>query len=150
MKNIKVFILLLCLMLVGCGKKSYFTCNIDIDNNIDNYKHSGIYKIYYKGDYVTKIDKEDNYYSNNKNTLNYLNELNELQYYDLSDKYGGVTYVINSNEDSIEIKSSIDLKEFDIKSYSKDDKIDSNYVLSNKLLKNGIKRVYESRGAICK
>ena len=151
MKILRLILLLFVFTLViGCNSNNTITCTLDIKNEVQNYQNTGNYKIYYKGNYVTKIVKNEEYASSDKSVLNYFYEVKELEYYDLSDKYSGVTYEIKKNEGSIKIKATIDLNTFDIKSMVRDGKIDKDYVISNKLTTSGIKRVYESIGATCK
>lgn len=145
----KIIILIFTLFLVGCSKEEMFTCNIEIDNNIQNYTMKGIYTIYYKDNYVTKIEKKEQFISPVEEVINYLNESKSLEYYNLNDLYGGYTYTINHNETSVAITSKIDLSLADLKKMEQDKKIDKDYVINNRLTKSGIVRVYESKGAIC-
>ena len=149
MKVLKVISLLLVFMLFGCGKKNYITCTINVNNDIENYKNIGTYKIYYNNSFVTKIEKEENYISDETFIIDYFAESKELEYYDLNDRYGGLLYNINKLEKKVSIKSTLNFKEFDLKSMVKDGKIDRDYVINGRLTTIGIKRIYESRGAIC-
>lgn len=149
MKILKVFSLPLILMLVGCGKEKVIVCNTDINNNVQNYKTTGVYKIYYNDNYVTKIEKNEKYTSDDNSMIEYFYESKSLEYFDLSDKYGGVTYNIEKLKDEIDIKSNIDLKEFDLNRLSKDGKIDKDYIINGRLTLNGLKRIYKSKGIVC-
>ena len=151
MKLIRVFsIFVLLLLVVGCKKDQYMICDISLNNETQNYELTAQYKVYYKKNYVTKIEKHEIYKSSDKKVVNYFNELNSLQYYDLSDKYKGVIYDIKAIEQGVEINSSINLKKFDIKRYVKDGRIYNKYVKGKKLLLSGLKKIYEAKGAICK
>ena len=149
MKVLKVLILFLILFITGCGKEKSLICNIDIKNNIQNYSVTGYYKVYYKGDFVTRIEKREKYLSDEKSVIDFFEESKELEIYNLSDRYGGVIYSINSTGNSVIIKVKIDFKEFNVDQMSKDGNIDSDYVLGGKLKVSGIKRLYEEKGAIC-
>lgn len=126
-----------------------FTCNIEVDNNLQNYTMKGIYNIYYKDNYVIQIEKKEQYISPNEEIINYLKESKELEYYNLNDLYGGYTYDVKNSETSVAIISNIDLSLVDLKKMEQDKKIDKDYIVSNRLTKSGIVRVYESKGAIC-
>ena len=125
------------------------TCNIEVDNDLQNYTIKGIYTIHYKDNFVTRIEKKEQYISPNREIINYLNESKSLEYYNLNDLYGGYTYDINHNETTVAITSNIDLSLVDLKKMEQDKKIDKDYVVGNRLTKSGIVRVYESKGAIC-
>ena len=144
----KIISLIFILFLVGCSN-DYITCNIEVNNNIQDYNMIGEYKIHYKGNYVTKIKEQEKYISSNKNTLNYFEESKKLDYYNLNDLYGGYTYTISNSDGSINFSSIIDMELVDIKKMVKDKKIDKDYVISNKLTTSGIVKIYESKGAIC-
>ena len=145
----KIFLFIFTLFLVGCSKNEYITCNIDVDNKIENYNMNGVYKIYYKDNFVTSIEKKETYISSDVDMIKYFNEVNNLEYYNLNYLYGGVSYEINSDETSVNLNVNINLELLDIKKMVKDNKIDKDYVISNKLTKSGIVKIYESKGAIC-
>lgn len=145
----KIVSLLFILFLVGCSKKDYITCNIEINNNTDNYTMTGIYKIYYKSNYVINIEKKENYISSDESMIDYFYESKNLEYYNLDDLYNGYTYKIDKDESSIDINVTIDMNSVDINEMVKDQKIDKDYVISNKLTTSGIVKIYESKGAIC-
>lgn len=145
----KIIVLIFTLFLVGCSKEEMFTCNIEVENNLQNYTMKGIYTIHYKDNYVTRIEKKERYISSDEEIINYLKESKELEYYNLNDLYGGYIYDIKSSETGVAIISNIDLSLVDLKKMEQDKKIDKDYVINNKLTKSGIVRVYESKGAIC-
>lgn len=149
MKVLKVFSLVLILFLVGCSKEKYIVCNVDINNDLQDYSNIGAYKIYYKNNYVTKIEKQEKYISKDKDVIKYFKDYKELEYYDLNDKYGGITYNINDIENGIKISSNFDFKLIDVNSMAKDGKIDRDFVILGKLTLGGIKSIYKSRGAVC-
>lgn len=148
-KFLKLFSLLFILLLVGCRKEEYITCNIEVNNNIQNYEMNGIYKIYYNGNYVEKIEKKEKYISSDISMINYFDEVNNLDYYNLNDLYGGVIYTIKNNKNDVEVDVTIDMDNVDIKKMVKNKYLDKDYVISNKLTTSGIVKIYESRGAIC-
>lgn len=147
MKKVIVFIFLL--FLVGCSKEEIIICNIEVENNLQDYTMKGIYQIYYRDNYVSRIEKEEQFISKNESVLKYLNESKNLEYYNLNDLYGGYKYTINYNETVVSIKTTIDLNLVDLEAMEKDKKIDNTYIVNNRLTTSGIVRIYESKGAIC-
>lgn len=147
MKKVIVFIFLL--FLVGCSKEEIIICNIEVENNLQDYTMKGIYQIYYRDNYVSRIEKEEQFISKNESVLKYLNESKNLEYYNLNDLYGGYKYIINYNETVVSIKTTIDLNLVDLEAMEKDKKIDNTYIVNNRLTTSGIVRIYESKGAIC-
>lgn len=145
----KIILVLLVLLITGCDKNKYITCNIAVDNKVQNYTMNGTYKIYYKDNYVTKIKKLEKYISSDKTMIDYFNESKNLEYYNLNDLYNGFEYKINSDEKSVNIDVKINFDLVDIKQMVKNGYLDKNYVISNKLTKSGIVKIYESKGAIC-
>ncbi len=133
----------------GCGKEKYSSCNINIDNTLENYSKSGTYKIYYDKTFATKIVEEEVYNSSNQDTLEYLEESSKLKYNNLKDLYGGYDFDIKLNGDNLTIKSTINLEEVDLKEMVKNKDINDDYVKANKLTFTGAKHIYEDKGAIC-
>ena len=145
----KIILVIFALFIVGCSKNEYIICNIDVDNKVENYNMTGLYKIYYKDNFVISIEKQETYISLDEDTINYFNEAKNLEYYNLNDLYDGVSYEINSSKNSVDLNVNINLELLDIKKMVKDKKLDKDYVISNKLTKSGVVKLYETRGAIC-
>lgn len=145
----KIISLVFILFLVGCSKNNYITCSLEQENKIQNYIATGEYKIYYKDKYVTKIEKLEKYISTDQTVLNYFQESKKLEYYNLNDLYGGYDYNIKNNGEFVLINTFIDTSLVDFKKMVKNQYIDKNYVISNKLTTSGIIKKYESIGAIC-
>lgn len=145
----KIFIIICILLLTGCNKEEYFTCTTNLYNETQQYKLKAFYKIYHENSFVTRIEKEEIYTSFNKNTLNYFNEYKNLEYSNLNNLYGGFTYNVDLKDDEVKLNVTIDMSLVDIKKMLKDDYIDSNYVVSNKLSTAGVKNIYKEKGAIC-
>lgn len=151
MDRIKIFIIfIIAIMITGCGKNNYITCYSNISNDLENYNLKSDYKIYYKTSFVTKIEKNEKYISTDINKLNLLEEIKKLEYYNLNDKYGGVTYSIQNTEKQVIVKSIIDLESFNVTQMVKNGEFDKDYVINNKITVNGLKKIYESRGLICR
>lgn len=147
MKKIIIFIFII--FLTGCSKNNYITCNINIENKVDNYNLNGIYRIYHKNNFVTKIEKEESYISSDESVIEYFNEIKDIEYYSLNDIYDGFSYKINTIENKIDLFVNIDLELVDLKQMVKDKKLEKEYVVSNRLTTNGIVRFYEAKGALC-
>lgn len=145
----KIISLIFILFLVGCSKEEYITCNIEVDNDLQNYTMTGTYKIYYDGSYVTRIEEQEMYVSSDQTMIDYFIESKNLDYYNLNDLYGGYTYTIKSSETSVSLSATIDVSLVNIKQMVNDQKIDEDYVISNRLTTSGIVKTYESKGAIC-
>ena len=146
----KLFIFLSLFLLLGCTNKiEERTCKINVENGIEGYTLKGEYKIYFdKYEYVTKVEKEEMYESNDEEVLEYFNRSKEIDYKNIS-KYGGYEYTVEKLDDKVHINVIIDLKQTDVKQMIIDKKIDRDYTDKNKITLYGIKDYYESKGAIC-
>ncbi len=148
-KLIKLSSILVVLLICGCGKEKYITCTNNIDNTQGNYKLNATYKIYYNKSYVTKIEKDEKYTSNDKSVLDYFEESNDLTYSNSNDLYGGFTYNIKRNKEYVSINTVIDFNIADIKKMVREGYLDKNYVVSNRFTTSGAKKYYEAIGATC-
>lgn len=150
MKPLKImFLLVVFICMSGCGNEKYFVCTIDVDNSNENYSLNATYKVYYDGNYVTKIEKNDYYSSNDLNVLDYFKEYKTLEYDNLNSIYGGFDYSVDLNENDLIFNTTINLEDVDIKKMLSNGDINSDYVVSNKLTTSGIKYLYKAKGAIC-
>ena len=145
----KVFLLLIVMLLSGCSKENYFTCEIDLENKIQEYHLKATYKVYYKNSYVTKIEKSEIYETDNEDTYNYFNESKSLEYTNLNNLYGGITHTISLEENKVILDAAFDMNIVDIKKMIKNKYIDRDYVIGNNLTVGGIKNIYKEKGAIC-
>lgn len=150
MKTIKVFYLFILLVLVtGCNKEKYMTCTIDIKNSEQNYNLQATYKIFYKDNYVTKINKNEIYNSGDEDIIDYFEEYKNLDYKNKNDLYGGFEYHIDSDNESLELNVIIDLNNVNIDKMINDDILDKDYTINNRLTITGIKYFYSAKGANC-
>ena len=143
------FLIVLCILLSGCGKNNYFYCKINVENNLEGYKLKGTYKITFKGNFVTYIEKKETYTSDDTDIISYFRQAKDLEYSNLLNNYGGVEYKVTNSERITQIEAKINVDKMDIKQLSKDGLIDKDYVTSNKISINGIKHIYEAKGAVC-
>lgn len=149
MKKI-IFSIFLLLLVTGCGKEKYITCENHVTNIDSNYVLDSNIKIYYKNDKVKKILVNENYTSDDENTLKYLNEYKDLYYQNQNDLYGGYIYNIKNNDNNITLDIEIDLNKLDVKKMVIDGKLDKYYTKQNTLTLTGAKYYYSSKGAECK
>lgn len=146
---LKMFCLISILFLVGCGRDKYKTCNMNITNKSQEYTQNSNYKVYYRGKYVTKIVKYDNYMTDNEVTLDYLVQSKKLELADFSDVYGGLEYNVALDENNIKIQAIIDMSKVDIDKLKVNDYLDYDYVSSDRLTLTGAKYFYEAKGFTC-
>lgn len=149
MKRLFLILIVSIFFLTGCSKEKYFTCKIELYNEVQEYQFIAEYKVYYKKSYVTRIEKEEVYTSENEDTLDYFNEYKNLEYMNLNNLYGGITHTVEFKGNKVMLNANIDVSLMDIKKMIKNKYIDRDYVVSNKLTTGGIKKIYEEKGAIC-
>lgn len=136
-------------LLTGCSKDEYFICKIDLHNEQMEYHLNATYKVYYKNSYVTKIEKNEIYETDNEDTYNYFNEAKNLEYLNLNNLYGGITHTISLEDDKVILDATYDMSIVDIKKMLKNKYIDRYYVIGNNLTVGGIKNIYKEKGATC-
>ena len=143
----RLFIILSFIFFItGCSKENYFICKIDLVNDINEYKLDAIYKVYYKDTYVTKIEKEEIYTSENNDTLNYFKEYKQLEYTDLNNLYNGYSYEVKLINNKVKLNTTIDMSLVDVGKMIKNNYIDKDYVISGKISVGGIKNIYKEGG----
>lgn len=145
----RIVVLLIVILLTGCSRDKYFICKIDLNNEQMEYRLNATYKVYYKNSYVTKIEKQEIYETDNEDTYNYFNEAKNLEYLNLNNLYGGVTHTISLEENKVILDAVIDMQNVDIKKMIKNKYIDRDYVIGEKLTVGGIKNIYKEKGATC-
>ena len=146
----KIFVLLSLFLLVGCTNKiKEGNCKIDLKNSNEGYTLKANYKIYYdKNEYVTKIEEDITYKSDNESVLDFYYKAKSMEYQKLYN-YNGIEYSIELIDNKIKITSTRDLKETNVKKMIKDKLIDRDYTSANKLTLYGMKDYYEAKGAVC-
>ena len=147
MKKILLCFLLL-ILITGCKDKN-IVCKGSINNKTENYKLNSEYKIYYKGNYVVKIEKEDIYSSKIKEEMDYLEEINTLNLDNKKSIYGSYDYNIEKKDYKLKVNTEIIIKDLDIKQMILDDIISRDYVVGNRIVKSGVIDYYESKGLKC-
>lgn len=146
----KIFILLSLFLLVGCtGKIKEANCKIKLENMKDGYTLKANYKIYYdKNEFITKIEEDVTYKSNEESVLNYYYDSKSMEYQKLYN-YGGIEYTVEQIDDEVKINSTRNLGDTDVKQMIKDGVMKKDYTSANKLTLYGMKAYYESKGAKC-
>lgn len=146
----KIFVLLSLFLLVGCTNKiKEGNCKIDLKNSNEGYTLKANYKIYYdKNEYVTRIEEDITYKSDNESVLDFYYKAKSMEYQKLYN-YNGIKYSIELIDNKIKITSTRDLKETNVKKMIKDKLIDRDYTSANKLTLYGMKDYYEAKGAVC-
>ncbi len=139
------------LCLTGCGAKTgTITCTLSQNDVVNGYKLESEYKINYKGDTVENVETVETVTTDSKELLDsFETSLNDT-YSKTNETYGGYTYKVTKESDKVTSKVKIDYSKMDIEKFVKDQPALKTYVKNNKLLKNGIKSLYESMGATCK
>lgn len=145
----RIVLLLIVVLLTGCSKDEYFTCEIDLNNEQMEYHLNATYKVYYKNSYVTKIEKKEIYETDNEETYNYFNEAKNLEYINLNNLYGGITHTISLEDNKVILDATYDMSIVDIKKMEKNKYINSYYITGNNLIVGGVKNIYKEKGAIC-
>lgn len=145
----KLLFMILIFLLCGCSKEKYFICTSKITNKVQEYELIGTYKIYYENTFVTKIEEQEIYISNNKETLNYFYEYKKLDYENLNNLYNGISHSIEKENTKVKFNSVLDFSIIDIEEMLKNKYLSKDYIVLGKLTTSGSKYIYESKGAVC-
>ena len=153
MKKIKILVIaIMCLFVVGCGKKEVIkTCKLVSDQSSNGYKSNTTYTIYSKNDIVTKVEQKEVIDSKKKDILDfYKNEYNSM-YKKYNKTYGGTTYSVSIEGDKLLLNVTIDYNKFDMDKYLNDNKEIKKYLnKKNQYTLDGIIEMYENIGGSCK
>lgn len=137
----------------GCDNKKEVmkTCTVTSNNTVQGYKMENEYKVYGTGKVVDKVVTTEIVTSDDESILNYLEEFINSTYEATNSNYGGYTYTVERKDNKVIAKTTIDYNKMNLEKYVEDNSIMKNYVNSdNKLLVEGIIKLYESMGATCK
>lgn len=153
-KYIKFLLVLLVLLVVTilsvCTSK-LDTAECSFKSNQNDYKIDTKYKIYYKDNIVKKVNINEVITSSKKDKLREFNNSFKSQYERNNRLYRGYTYKIKNNKDSLVLTINIDYTVFNMKKFIEDNEAMKEYVnKDNKLTLNGIIKMYESSGSVCK
>lgn len=165
MKKKILMLLIICIcLLTGCGEKEEKLLDTDISNNIDldekdakmvctadydyndlHYVTGAKYVVFAdKDNKVTKIVSREVTKSNDKSILNnaeslYQDNINKIE------SYGGYSYEINKDKNTLTVDVTIDYTNFNIKQYKEDNKTD----ISEEPTIDEIYKSYVSLGVKC-
>ena len=147
----KIFLLtLIILLLCGCKKERIMNCSYINTNEELKYTEEIKYKVYYnRKEYVTKIEKNEYYYSEDEDRINYFNDYKNIHYNELNNLYNGYTYNIEKNKNDVKISIIIDLKEVNLKKMVINKFVDKYYIVNNHLSLGGLKLYYKDKQVKC-
>jgi uncharacterized lipoprotein YehR (DUF1307 family) len=154
MKKVFISIALLTLIFItsGCGveKEKTLSCSYYTKDVTSNYEMDSTYEITYKGDIVTKVVTIETVTSSDIETLNYFKEYLDEVYETMNETYGGYTFSVEIEGDTVTSTATIDYSKVDLDQLSIDspeikDALDSN----NNFTLDGAISIYESIGITC-
>lgn len=141
------------LLFTGCGNRSkekITTCTLSSNNVSNNYELKSTYEIYSRNDEVYKVETKEVVTSNSASILDYFEEYLNNTYKVANDKYNGYDYKVTKDNNQVVSKVIIDYNAMDLNKYIEDNTAMQSYVnKNNKLTLDGMKKIYESLGAVC-
>lgn len=144
------FVMMLVVLLAGCGKDKVIKCTLNSDQSASGYKIKSEYNMYSTGDIVNKVVTTETVESKNNTILAYFEKQLKTQYKTNNDNYGGYTYEITNKDGKVVSKVTIDYTKMNLNKFIKDNPAMKSYVnKSNKLTVSGVKSMYQSLGAKC-
>ena len=163
-KLLKIFVTLLFVVsLCGCGTNSEeknassanedektIKCTISQNDLTNGYKLESEYSIYAKGDVVNSVKTKETVISDQESILSYFETTLNTTYEKYNSEYGGYTYEVIKDTNSVTSNVEIDYSKMDLNKFSKDQSsIRSAMNDNNELTVDGMKAMYESIGATC-
>lgn len=151
MKYCKIVLLIMIAFLItGCGKKVNKKCVLISDQSDNGYKSIVEYKIFSKGDIVTKVEQKEVIESEKQDILNFFQKEYNSQYQKYQNLYGGYKYKVNIKDKKLTLNVTINYKKFDMNKYLKDNTGVKKFVnKNNKYTVKGILKMYKNMGATC-
>ena len=158
-KHIEIILLIIVIFLIVltiialCNKKSNLKvnkCILESDQSASGYVSTTTYTIYYENEIVEKVEQKEEIKSQDKNILDFFNKQYSSQYKNINSLYGGYTYEIKENKDSLVSEITIDYEKINMNKFLEDNPGMKNYVNENKKIEvNKIKEMYTNIGATC-
>ncbi len=159
----KIIILLISLfVLSSCGEKEIqdnkvTTGQVDNENIITctssrsstQYELSSTYTIYHDGKYVNYVHSVTYLFSSNSNLLDSMYESELADYKKMDEKYGGYDYDVSRMNNKVVSDVKIYYSNMNIQKLVGDDPSLSKYIKSGKMLVDGMKDYYVTKGAVC-
>lgn len=173
MKKILSISILICfvVLLCACGKKenknnptntgtggngggsssNTMECVHDTTNTTDNYSIHSKYTVYHNGKYVEKIKIDKTISSSESDVVDYMKTSYDTSYDNMQRLYGGYTYTSTLDGGSAVYDITIDCLTIKMKELSNDFITIIPYIdEDNHISLEGVRTIYESRGATCK
>ena len=152
MKNIKYLLLfvLLGVLFAGCGSnEKVIKCTNTINQGGIDY--SATYEIYVdNNDIVKKVTTTEILKSDDNDYLEQSKESAESLYESASKEYGGYTYSVKVNGNTLTSKCTIDYTKMNVKKYVEDNPTLNTFAdENNNVTLSGIKNLYSQFGAKC-
>lgn len=154
-KGIKIACLvsLLSLGVMGCTKDETpkkITCTLESKDVVSNYSLSSTYNINYVGKVVKSVDTVEKVTSTDESIIQTFENTFNSSYTSLNDEYGGYTFEVKVDGDTVTSTVSIDYSKMDIEDLIEDQPAMENMVNDkNEILVERLKESYESLGATC-
>lgn len=150
-KYIKALLLIISVTIFSGCENDMDSLKCSFKSNQNDYKIDTKYKIYYKDNIVKKVNINEVITSSKKDKLREFNNSFKSQYERNNRLYRGYKYKIKNNKDSLVLTINIDYTAFNMKKFIEDNEAMKEYVnKDNKLTLNGIIKMYESSGSVCK
>lgn len=159
MKNKILVGVIICLSfcLVGCNSSKsnnnvvVNTCVLSKNDTTNGYNIDSTYKIYSKNKEVQKVVTKEIVTSEKKEVLTYFESFLNKTYKATNKKYGGYTFNVKNENNTVTSSTTIDYNKMNFKKYVKDNSQLKAYINKNsKLTTEGAKKIYTSLGATCK
>ena len=162
MRKRLLFLLVLLVTLSGCGKKEIqdnkvTTGQVENENVIvctsnqssTQYELNSTYTIYHDGRYVDYVHSVTYLFSSNSKLLDSMYESEREAYKKMDEKYGGYDYDVSRMNNKVVSDAKINYSDMNIQKLISDDPSLSKYVRNGKMLVDGIKDFYMTKGATC-
>lgn len=151
-KIISTLFLVLVFSLTGCGnKEAVIECNLNSKDPSNNYELKTDYIIHSKGNIVEYVETKETVISDKQSVLEYFKEYVESTYKSMNDTYGGYTNETKLDDNTLVSTTKVDYTKMDVEQFVKDNTAMKSYVNKNNQIKvEGIKKIYEQLGAVCK
>lgn len=153
-KVLKVFAtLLVVVILFGCGastEEKVVKCTISQKDLTNGYELKSEYNIYAQGEVVKSVKTKEVITSEQESILSYFQTTLNTTYEKYNSEYGGYTYEVTKEGNTVTSNVAIDYTKMDLDKFSEDQSsIKSAINDNNELTVDGIKSMYQSMGATC-
>ena len=154
MKKLVFLLPILVILSVGCEKEDTevksISCTLSTNDVVNGYQLNSVYKINYVDKYVKSVNTEEIVTSENEDIINTFEETLNNTYQKTNEAYGGYDYKVTKEVGKVTSTVTIDYSKMNLEQFINDQPSLKNYSKDNKLLLEGIQKMYESLGATCK